>query len=131
MSAAGDSGTVQADEPGQSRHLPPPLPGVLVTGWPAYPADTAAGLSRRAGLQFAWLRERQQGGWEEAGDGLSYTPSDADLGRRLRLVGRRAGAAPEEEPEFSVESAPVRAGPGPCPAERGLRLTTEPLGPDG
>ena len=105
----------------------PPLPAVLVTGWAPYPAETSQRLADRAGLEFSWERELGDGsGWEPAGDGLSYTPGEADLGRRLRLLGRRPGSTGPAE--LCLESAsPVRPGPGPCPGERGLTLTTEPM----
>ena len=125
MSAANSGASEQAG----GASLPPPLPTVLVTGWPAYPADAASALVLRAGLEFCWQRERE-GGWETVGRGLSYTPAAEDLGRRLRLTDRRPGAD-SEPPELCWESTPVCAGPGPCPGERGHKLTMEQLGPEG
>ncbi|XP_043218643.1 2',5'-phosphodiesterase 12-like isoform X3 [Amphibalanus amphitrite] len=108
----------------------PPLPAVLVAGWPPYPAPTVRRLAASAGLQFCWQRQ-QDGGWVTVGSGLHYVPSEADVGRRLRLVGRRDGPAGTGPAELCWLSEPVLAGTGTCPFERGLRLTTEPVGADG
>ena len=132
MSAADSGAGERADGAGDQAggaSLPPPLPAVLVTGWPAYPADTASALVLRAGLEFSWQRERE-GGWQTVGRGLSYTPGAEDLGHRLRLIGHRPGTG-SEAPEICWESTPVCSGPGQCPAERGHKLTTERLGPEG
>ncbi|KAF0301524.1 2',5'-phosphodiesterase 12 [Amphibalanus amphitrite] len=91
----------------------PPLPAVLVAGWPPYPAPTVRRLAASAGLQFCWQRQ-QDGGWVTVGSGLHYVPSEADVGRRLRLVGRRDGPAGTGPAELCWLSEPVLAGTGTC-----------------
>jgi len=104
----------------------PDLPSVLLAGFAAFPKPTESALTQQSGLTFVWQREDADG-WQEVGHGLTYVPSGEDVGRRLRLLGKRPGAG---DAAICRVTEPVQHGPGPCPFQRRHKQTEKPLGQD-
>ncbi|XP_066471393.1 2',5'-phosphodiesterase 12 [Tiliqua scincoides] len=115
------------------------LPRSLLAGFPVCP-KLRAEFGSPAHARFRWYYERKAdpggagaaGGWAEAPGGTErvFTPGNALIGRRLRLVctpgdgQQRYGAAREAE-----SGGPVEAGPGACTFDARHLYTQRVAGP--
>ncbi|XP_067907787.1 2',5'-phosphodiesterase 12 isoform X2 [Heterodontus francisci] len=88
------------------------LPTSILAGFPVCPKIEME-FGEPSDSLFEWLKEAA-GGWEPAGTGRVFTPSNSHIGLKLKLKcnpgnGRRYGTAMELESDGTVE-----AGPGAC-----------------